>query len=121
MHIPISGNCTRILLIADPQLLGLTYSKTLYSGLARFDADRFAHNLVKVIFCFLSGPFRYLRQTFKQALAFTKPHIICFLGDLMDEGNVASPEEFKSYVKRFQQIYRTDDDPRVSHDVQLSL
>ncbi|KAL9914706.1 cell division control protein 1 isoform X2 [Glossina fuscipes] len=88
------GNCTRILLIADPQLLGLTYSKTLYSGLARFDADR------------------YLRQTFKQALAFTKPHIICFLGDLMDEGNVASPEEFKSYVKRFQQIYRTDDDPR---------
>uniref|UniRef100_A0A1A9WR07 Calcineurin-like phosphoesterase domain-containing protein n=1 Tax=Glossina brevipalpis TaxID=37001 RepID=A0A1A9WR07_9MUSC len=91
------GNCTRILLVADPQILGVTYSKTLYSGLARFDADR------------------YLRQTFKQALAFTKPHIICFLGDLMDEGNVASPEEYKSYVKRFRHIYRTDDDPRRVH------
>ncbi|XP_011295941.2 metallophosphoesterase 1 homolog isoform X1 [Musca domestica] len=83
-------NCTRMLLIADPQLLGLTYEKTILSGLARYDSDR------------------YLKSTFQQALKFTQPHIICFLGDLLDEGNVASPQEFQSYIQRFRNIYQTE-------------
>ncbi|XP_065367476.1 metallophosphoesterase 1 homolog isoform X1 [Calliphora vicina] len=87
-------NCTRMLLIADPQLLGLTYDKSFYSGVARYDSDR------------------YLQKTFQQALTFTKPHIICFLGDLLDEGNVASPDEFQSYVQRFRSIYKTHEDIR---------
>ncbi|XP_023295173.2 metallophosphoesterase 1 isoform X2 [Lucilia cuprina] len=90
-------NCTRMLLIADPQLLGLTYDKSFYSGLARYDSDR------------------YLQKTFQQALTFTKPHIICFLGDLLDEGNVASPDEFQSYVQRFRNIYKTEEDARLIH------
>ncbi|XP_065367477.1 metallophosphoesterase 1 homolog isoform X2 [Calliphora vicina] len=90
-------NCTRMLLIADPQLLGLTYDKSFYSGVARYDSDR------------------YLQKTFQQALTFTKPHIICFLGDLLDEGNVASPDEFQSYVQRFRSIYKTHEDIRLIH------
>lgn len=58
--------------------------------------------------------FRYLQKTFQQAITFTKPHIICFLGDLLDEGNVASPDEFQSYVQRFQNIYKTEENIRVS-------
>lgn len=34
------GNCTRILFIADPQLLGKTYDRSMYSSFARYDADR---------------------------------------------------------------------------------
>ncbi|XP_075168171.1 metallophosphoesterase isoform X2 [Haematobia irritans] len=90
-------NCTRILLIADPQLLGETYDKSFYSGLARYDSDR------------------YLHRTFQQALIFTQPHIICFLGDLLDEGNVASPKEFESYIKRFRHIYQTEANTRLVH------
>ncbi|XP_013117348.1 metallophosphoesterase 1 homolog isoform X2 [Stomoxys calcitrans] len=90
-------NCTRILFIADPQLLGETNDKSFHSGLARYDSDR------------------YLHRTFQQALIFTQPHIICFLGDLLDEGNVASPHEFQNYVKRFRYIYQTETDIRLVH------
>lgn len=37
----ISGfNCTRILLVADPQLLGVQYDKNIYNSLAIWDSDR---------------------------------------------------------------------------------
>lgn len=92
----LTANCTRILFIADPQLLGLTYDKSLYSHLARVDADR------------------YLRKTFQHAVEHAQPHIICFLGDLLDEGNIASPDEFQRYTQRFHSIYKTMQNVRVS-------
>ena len=33
-------NCTRILFVADPQLLGNTFDRAIYSGIARWDSDR---------------------------------------------------------------------------------
>ncbi|XP_016985886.1 metallophosphoesterase 1 isoform X1 [Drosophila rhopaloa] len=81
-------NCTRLLLIADPQILGNSYDRSSHSPLARYDSDR------------------YLAKTFERALAFTQPHIIVFLGDLLDEGNIATAQEYKQYVQRFRRIYQ---------------
>ncbi|XP_033233884.1 metallophosphoesterase 1 homolog isoform X1 [Drosophila pseudoobscura] len=82
-------NCTRLLLISDPQILGTSYDRSSHSPLARYDSDR------------------YLKKTFERAVAFTQPHIIVFLGDLLDEGNIATAQEYKQYVKRFRRIYQS--------------
>ncbi|EDW60763.2 metallophosphoesterase 1 isoform X2 [Drosophila virilis] len=81
-------NCTRLLLIADPQILGTSYDRSSHSPLARYDLDR------------------YLQKSFERAVSFTQPHIIVFLGDLLDEGNIATAQEYKQYVQRFKRIYR---------------
>ncbi|XP_033150903.1 metallophosphoesterase 1 [Drosophila busckii] len=83
------SNCTRMLLIADPQILGTSYDRSSHSPLARYDSDR------------------YLQKSFERALSFTQPHIIVFLGDLLDEGNIATAQEYKQYVKRFKRIYQS--------------
>lgn len=82
-------NCTRLLLIADPQILGNSYDRSHHSPFGRFDSDR------------------YLQKTFERAVSFTQPHIIVFLGDLLDEGNIATAQEYKQYVRRFKNIYRS--------------
>ncbi|XP_034106970.1 metallophosphoesterase 1 [Drosophila albomicans] len=81
-------NCTRVLLIADPQILGNSYDRSSHSPLARYDSDR------------------YLQKSFERAISFTQPHIIVFLGDLLDEGNIATAQEYKQYVKRFKRIFQ---------------
>ncbi|XP_060657393.1 metallophosphoesterase 1 [Drosophila nasuta] len=81
-------NCTRLLLIADPQILGNSYDRSSHSPLARYDSDR------------------YLQKSFERAISFTQPHIIVFLGDLLDEGNIATAQEYKQYVKRFKRIFQ---------------
>ncbi|KAM8711198.1 hypothetical protein ACLKA7_000348 [Drosophila subpalustris] len=81
-------NCTRLLLIADPQILGNSYDRSSHSSLARYDSDR------------------YLQKSFERAISFTQPHIIVFLGDLLDEGNIATAQEYKQYVKRFKRIFQ---------------
>lgn len=81
-------NCTRLLLIADPQILGNSYDRSSHSALARYDSDR------------------YLQKSFERAISFTQPHIIVFLGDLLDEGNIATAQEYKQYVKRFKRIFQ---------------
>ncbi|EDW74565.1 uncharacterized protein Dwil_GK21981 [Drosophila willistoni] len=80
-------NCTRMLLIADPQILGNSYDRSSHSPLARYDSDR------------------YLQKSFERAVSFTQPHIIVFVGDLLDEGNIATAQEYKQYVQRFKRIY----------------
>lgn len=57
---------------------------------------------------------RYLRKTFERTLDFTQPHIICFLGDLLDEGSIANQQDFDSYVKRFNRIYKINTNIKVS-------
>jgi len=53
---------------------------------------------------------RYLEKTFSRALKFSQPHVIAFLGDLMDEGHVANAEEFERYKRRLNSIFSMPDD-----------
>lgn len=45
------------------------------------------------------------RNTFRLAVSHVLPHVIVFMGDLMDEGSVAKNEEFQRYVNRFKNIF----------------
>lgn len=74
--------------MSDPQLLGETFN-IHFSGLAIYDSDKF------------------LEKTFAQALAYTKPDVICFLGDLMDEGSIATDDAYQRYLRRFNDIFKT--------------
>lgn len=80
-------NCTRILLVADPQILGETFDTNVYKSLAIYDSDQ------------------YLAQSYRQASGHTRPHAIAYLGDLLDEGSVATDDEYERYSKRFQRIF----------------
>lgn len=92
-----AASCSRILFVADPQILGETFDARFYQGLAIFDSDR------------------YLAKTFKHALGHVEPNIICFMGDLMDEGSVASASQYIRYLDRFRQIYETNDGIELMH------
>ncbi|XP_049529699.1 uncharacterized protein LOC125948068 [Anopheles darlingi] len=82
-----TDSCVKVLLVADPQILGNTFGKKLYWPLANFDSDR------------------HLKRTYKRAVQHTTPDVICFLGDLMDEGNVADDVQFANYFSRFVDIF----------------
>lgn len=84
------GKCTTILLVADPQLIGETYDTNFYNGIAIYDSDS------------------YLKKTFARAFAYTKPDVVCFLGDLLDEGSVATDEAYNRYLRRFNSIFSTN-------------
>lgn len=76
--------------VADPQILGETFDTQFYNEIAIHDADD------------------YLKKTFGRAFAYTKPDVICFLGDLLDEGSVATDEAYRRYMKRFHNIFKTN-------------
>lgn len=80
-------NCTRILFVADPQILGDTFDYSWFSALANFDSDW------------------HLKKTFSHAFHHTKPDIVCFLGDIFDEGSVADDKQYKAYYARFKEIF----------------
>ncbi|XP_012538134.1 uncharacterized protein LOC105837698 [Monomorium pharaonis] len=84
--------CVKVLLVADPQILGEKYENYFGSWIARWDSDR------------------YLEKTFSRALKFSQPHVIAFLGDLMDEGHVANVEDFERYKRRLDSIFSMPDD-----------
>lgn len=75
--------------VSDPQILGETFEKSIYSDIAIHDSDQ------------------YLKNTFARAYAYAKPDVICFLGDLLDEGSIASDEAYKRYLYRFKSIFKT--------------
>lgn len=83
------ANCTSILFVSDPQILGETFDTNFYSNIAIDDSDQF------------------LRKTFARAFAYSKPDVICFLGDLMDEGSIASDEAYQRYLSRFNNVFKT--------------
>jgi metallophosphoesterase superfamily enzyme len=58
--------------------------------------------------------FRYIYKTFQKALSHVDPHVVVFLGDVMDEGSVATDEEFKRYVERFHNVFHVNDRVKVS-------
>lgn len=76
-------HCTRILFVADPQILG-NVNERFY---ARLDNDR------------------HLALNYKAAVKFVKPNVIIFLGDLMDEGSIASDRQYLDYYGRFLKLF----------------
>lgn len=78
----------RLLLVADPQLIGDNDEPWYQDFIAKWDSDR------------------YLENTYRLALAHTKPDLVIFLGDLFDEGLKASDKQFDSYYKRFSKIFK---------------
>lgn len=81
-------HCQKLLLIADPQIIGPESKfSSLIDMIAIYDSDR------------------YLKKTFLSAYNYIQPDIILFLGDLMDQGYMASDREFHSYVERLKNIY----------------
>uniref|UniRef100_A0A182JET7 Calcineurin-like phosphoesterase domain-containing protein n=1 Tax=Anopheles atroparvus TaxID=41427 RepID=A0A182JET7_ANOAO len=67
--------------------LGNTFDSKLYWPLANYDSDR------------------HLKRTYKRAVQHATPNVICFLGDLMDEGSVADDVLFADYFSRFVNIF----------------
>lgn len=80
--------CIRMLLVADPQLIGEHNENVHFlTPLSIYDSDR------------------YLLKTYSQAFNFAKPSIVIFLGDLMDEGSTATEVEYKRYARRLFNIF----------------
>lgn len=57
----------------------------------------------------------YLRKTYRQALAHASPNVVCFLGDLLDEGSVATDDAYERYLKRFHSVFQTTAGVRKIH------
>ena len=53
-----------------------------------------------------STTYRFLKSGFTRALKYTNPDIIVFLGDLFDEGEIASNYQFDSYLYRFNNVFQ---------------
>ena len=100
IHI-FSGDCLRIILIADPQILGEDHE----TFIARFDNDR------------------HMLKNFDRAVSHVQPDLAIFLGDLMynfmkiyknlltifhsrDEGSIANEEKFERYFLRFKKVFK---------------
>ncbi|XP_068621479.1 metallophosphoesterase 1 [Battus philenor] len=80
-------SCTKIMFIADPQIQGEMAKPPPLSYLFNWDSDRF------------------LRSTFTVALKHFQPDVLVYLGDLMDEGSIATMVQFHYYVKRLSNIF----------------
>lgn len=46
-----------------------------------------------------------MKITYYYAYHFVKPHVVVFLGDLMDEAHIASDDDFYEYVRRLFNIF----------------
>lgn len=44
-------------------------------------------------------------KTYTHAFSFVQPHVVVFLGDLMDEGSIATETEYKHYARRIFNIF----------------
>ncbi|XP_066292833.1 metallophosphoesterase 1 homolog isoform X1 [Branchiostoma lanceolatum] len=78
----------RLIIAGDPQIQGYQYEVGgLVGWVTRLDSDR------------------YLSKTFHLLLDLVQPDAVVFLGDLEDEGSVASDVEYSDYVRRFYQIF----------------
>jgi len=78
----------RVLFVADPQLVGLRDEPPLLGVITRWDADK------------------YLKFGFFYAVGYVRPDVVVFLGDLLDEGSVASDDEYTTYIHRFSHVFR---------------
>uniref|UniRef100_A0A914WBN0 Calcineurin-like phosphoesterase domain-containing protein n=1 Tax=Plectus sambesii TaxID=2011161 RepID=A0A914WBN0_9BILA len=86
----VSSSTVRVLIVADPQLLGYRDEPRLLGAVTRWDADR------------------YTRRAFAHAKAHVKPHLIIFMGDLFDEGEKDNAVEFNATLDRFRNTFPVD-------------
>jgi hypothetical protein len=93
----------RLLLVADPQLIGENDEHWAVSWIARWDSDR------------------YLRSGFILANSYVKPDAIVYLGDLFDEGLKSSNEQYERYFTRFKSIFQLDKMRKTSRALQIFL
>lgn len=77
----------RVLFVADPQIIGYYNDHALFSPITRWDSDK------------------YLQKSFGLAFGHVRPDAVIFLGDLFDEGSLATDDEFGDYVARFKKIF----------------
>ncbi|KOB78775.1 Uncharacterized protein OBRU01_01420 [Operophtera brumata] len=82
--------CTRILFIADPQIQGDLAVSAPLNYLYEWDSDR------------------YVKSTFNVVAGHFKPDVLVYLGDLMDEGSIATMVQFHEYAKRLFSIFQLD-------------
>ena len=85
-----SNRPLRLLLVADPQLIGENDEPWYFSHLARWDSDR------------------YLRATFTLANSHSRPDATLYLGDLFDEGLKSTDPQYDRYFTRFKSIFKYD-------------
>ena len=85
---PANQDDVRVLFVADPQLVGLQNEPALLGAITRRDADK------------------YLQFGFFHAIGYVRPDVVIFLGDLLDEGSIASDDEYINYVNRFHSVFR---------------
>lgn len=78
----------RVLFVADPQLVGLRDEPPVIGIINRWDADK------------------YLQFGFFYTVGYVRPDVVVFLGDLLDEGSIASDDEYMSYIYRFRNVFR---------------
>lgn len=109
-----SRKTLRILFVADPQIQGIENEPAgLLGALTRWDADRYSIYLIlRTLCCSLVGNpclrFRYLSKTYLRTVQHVHPHLIVFLGDLLDEGSITTDEEtYDGYARRFHGIFPT--------------
>ena len=50
---------------------------------------------------------RYLSKTYLRTVQHVHPHLIVFLGDLLDEGSITNQEDYNEYAQRFHNIFPT--------------
>lgn len=83
----VGSDVVKILLVSDPQIQGYRNENHLLGWITRWDADN------------------YLRRSFAAACDHVQPEIVVFLGDLLDEGSIATEAEFRQYSERFRRIF----------------
>lgn len=83
-----NGRCDRILIVADPQLIG--YKNEKFGEIARWDSDRY-----------LATGYSYAKWRFR-------PNAVIFLGDLFDEGLESNDDQWLQTYERFASIYPID-------------
>uniref|UniRef100_A0A0N5AN84 Metallophos domain-containing protein n=1 Tax=Syphacia muris TaxID=451379 RepID=A0A0N5AN84_9BILA len=81
------GHPIKILIVADPQLIGYRNELGPFKWIRQWDADR------------------YLRNGFSRALRISDPDAIVFMGDLFDEGVQMSSNEYALTCQRFDNIF----------------
>ncbi|XP_028406418.1 LOW QUALITY PROTEIN: metallophosphoesterase 1 homolog [Dendronephthya gigantea] len=99
-NVPVekSKHDLRVLILSDPQMQGFQLEVSGIIGhITRWDACR------------------YLKKTFAYALNQVKPDVVVILGDLLDEGYIASDDEFYQYKEWFEDIYRVPETVKRIH------
>ena len=58
---------------------------------------------------------KYLQKSFSLAYGYVRPDAVIFLGDLFDEGSVATDDEFQDYVTRFHKLFPLPKNVKVAY------